>query len=228
MDFKVLQKKIPYKWKIQNVNTYSDNAQCVAYIDARDAMDLLDEAVGPENWRDHYERRDGLLYCRIDIRTENGEWIGKWDAGTPSDYEKDKGEISDSFKRAAVKWGIGRFLYDEKIKFIKVGYGDKNNKKKPFPVDENGKRIYDLTEYFKEKPPFKGDEYTNQTGTLEQNALREAKLKLKSLVEKKGVKVTKDNMEEVIDCINYNAGTSIKKIPTKIDELNELISLFNN
>lgn len=83
------------------------------YIDARFVMDRLDEAVGPENWRDVYEEAgNGSVRCGLSVRVGN-EWITKWDVGDQSDIEPTKGAHSDAFKRAAVKWGIGRDLYGD-------------------------------------------------------------------------------------------------------------------
>jgi hypothetical protein len=142
-----LKYKIPYKWKIQSFNRDKTKASCVAYIDARDVMDLLDKAVGFENWKDEYRYENNQWLCGLSIHNKNGEWVTKWDTGTAGDFEAEKSAISDSFKRAGVKWGIGRFLYDLKIKWVDI-----KNKQ---PVDPNGKRIYDLTEYFKPKKKLK-------------------------------------------------------------------------
>lgn len=80
------------------------------YKDARVDMDILDETVGSENWqRRHYEVK-GNMYCSVGIKCD-GEWVWKDDCGTESNTEKEKGEASDSFKRACVNWGIGRELY---------------------------------------------------------------------------------------------------------------------
>ena len=134
-----LKYPIPYKWKIQSVK--GSKAQCVAYIDARDVMDLLDRALGIQNWRDSYYRdTKGSLVCRLELRVDS-EWVAKEDMGTESQFESEKGEYSDAFKRAAVKWGIGRFLYDLEIKWIDVN-------EKSQPIDKQGARIYDLTDYF--------------------------------------------------------------------------------
>ena len=80
------------------------------YKDARSDMNMLDEVVGAENWQCKYEEHKGTLFCYIGIRVEN-EWIWKGDAGAPSNMESQKGEASDAFKRAAVRWGLGRALY---------------------------------------------------------------------------------------------------------------------
>ena len=87
------------------------------YKNARCDMNILDETVGSENWqREHYECK-GNLFCRVGInvnysRPEQGEkWVWKSDCGVESNTEAQKGEASDSFKRACFNWGIGRELY---------------------------------------------------------------------------------------------------------------------
>ena len=95
------------------------------YKDARVDMNILDETVGAENWqREHYECK-GNLFCRVGIffgghtieckpdgiYGDAGKWVWKSDCGVESNTEAQKGEASDSFKRACFNWGIGRSLY---------------------------------------------------------------------------------------------------------------------
>ena len=89
------------------------------YKDARCDMKILDETVGEFNWqRDHKECK-GNLYCGISIYDENKkQWVTKWDCGSESNTEKEKGEASDSFKRAGFNWGIGRELYTSPFVWI--------------------------------------------------------------------------------------------------------------
>lgn len=92
---------------------------CVAllYKDARVDQNILDETVGAERWqREHYEVK-GNLFCRVGIKCGD-EWVWKSDCGTESNTEKEKGEASDSFKRACFNWGIGRELYTSPFIFI--------------------------------------------------------------------------------------------------------------
>ncbi len=101
------------------------------YKDARCDMNILDETVGEQNWqREHYECK-GNLFCRVGILIDT-VWIWKSDCGTESNTEAQKGEASDSFKRACFNWGIGRELYT--APFIWVKNGD---------VQLNGKKTYD-------------------------------------------------------------------------------------
>ena len=89
----------------------------LTYVDARFVMERLDQTVGVANWQDAYrkadESKDGIV-GRIGIlveRDDGEEWVWKEDVGTESNIEETKGSYSDAFKRAAVKWGVGRDLY---------------------------------------------------------------------------------------------------------------------
>ena len=106
------------------------------YKDARVDMNILDETVGAECWqREHYECK-GNLFCRVGIcvETKKGEsvfpeWVWKSDCGVESNTEAQKGEASDSFKRACFNWGIGRELYTAPFIWIPADkYNIKNGK----------------------------------------------------------------------------------------------------
>lgn len=82
------------------------------FKDARADQKILDETYGPMGWKRSHQSIDGNLYCTVEVwDTRKGEWIGKQDVGTAGYTEKEKGQASDSFKRACVNWGIGRELY---------------------------------------------------------------------------------------------------------------------
>jgi len=90
-------------------------AQIAPYVDSRAIQDRLDEVVGPENWTDEYRDSNvatgsGFI-CTLSIKVDD-VWIPKSDgAGLDRNTETFKSGISDALKRAAVKWGIGRYLY---------------------------------------------------------------------------------------------------------------------
>lgn len=98
-------------WRAQHLTKDGKKALALAYIDARDVMALLDAVVGPENWQRRYPIANSKTCCEIGIRI-NGEWIWKADGAGDTDVEAEKGAFSDAFKRAAVSWGIARYLYD--------------------------------------------------------------------------------------------------------------------
>lgn len=109
------------------VSTISEKGVSILlYKDARVDMNILDETLGAENWQRTHEVIGGNLYCNVGIRVarEDGtaEWIWKQDVGTESYTEKEKGQASDSFKRACFNLGIGRELYT--APFIWVNAGD--------------------------------------------------------------------------------------------------------
>lgn len=97
-------------FRVQSINK-GGYATILAYKDARYDQRVLDDVVGPENWQKDYKIIDGNLYCGIGIYVNN-HWVWKWDVGTESNTEKEKGQASDAQKRAGFAWGIGRELYD--------------------------------------------------------------------------------------------------------------------
>lgn len=82
----------------------------IPYMNRGAVMNRLDAVCGPENWQDDYfPGPGGGVMCKLSIRI-NGEWITKSDGAENTNFESIKGGISDAFKRAATKWGIGRYL----------------------------------------------------------------------------------------------------------------------
>ena len=82
------------------------------YKDARADMKILDEAVGNLYWTREHKVINNSLFCRVSIYDDTlGQWVYKEDVGTESHTEQEKGQASDSFKRACTNWGIGRELY---------------------------------------------------------------------------------------------------------------------
>jgi hypothetical protein len=101
------------RWKPQAVS--GARALAIPYLDARAVQDRLDRVLGPGNWSDDYQvLTDGSVMCRLRVRVD-GEWITKTDVGSqseqPDEGDRMKSAFSDALKRAAVKYGIGRFLY---------------------------------------------------------------------------------------------------------------------
>lgn len=89
------------------------------YKDARVDMTLLDEAIGPLEWKREHKLVGTNLHCIVSIWNDKiKEWVSKEDVGTESMTEKTKGEASDSFKRACFNWGIGRELYTSPFIYI--------------------------------------------------------------------------------------------------------------
>ena len=127
------------------VGTVTDKGvSLLMYKDARVDMRLLDEVVGPMNWKRNHELINGNLFCTVSIRDEKtGEWVSKQDVGVESNTEKEKGQASDAFKRACFNWGIGRELYTCPFVWItlaenewKMGTGGKKQPRTRFYVKD--------------------------------------------------------------------------------------------
>lgn len=115
------------------VGTISEKGlSLLLYKDARADMKILDETFGAMNWQRQHELIGDNLYCTVRIWDESkNQWISKMDVGTESYTEKEKGQASDSFKRACVSVGIGRELYSAPfiwIPAIKVNIQKKNDR----------------------------------------------------------------------------------------------------
>lgn len=120
-------------WRVGSTNkrNWSEGkprrGQVLAYIDARDVMRRLDEVVGPAGWQAEYTPMpNGTTCCRLGILLPTTyaqdphkmEWVWKSNGAGATDVEGEKGAYSDAFKRAAVLWGIGQYLYDIKSPWI--------------------------------------------------------------------------------------------------------------
>ena len=104
--------------RVAQTNIYNNNGQQVVkvnlllYKNARVDMKILDELFTPFGWKRTHRLIGDRLYCQVELwDAEKKEWICKEDVGVESNTEAEKGQASDSFKRACVNWGIGRELY---------------------------------------------------------------------------------------------------------------------
>lgn len=114
-------------WRVGSMNADKTKGMALAYLDSRDVQDRLDEVCGPENWQCRYQLLGKTTVCEIGILLPQpaGEgkihdWVWKADGAGESDIEAEKGAMSDSFKRSAVKWGVGRYLYDLDSPWVEI------------------------------------------------------------------------------------------------------------
>ena len=115
------------EWRLQK--TFESQGRmtgiAVPYVTNRAIQNRLDSVVGPENWYNQYQpwhaagKKEAQI-CGISIHFEDRGFITKWDGAEDSDVEPIKGGLSDSMKRAAVQWGIGRVLYNMNAVFVDV------------------------------------------------------------------------------------------------------------
>jgi hypothetical protein len=239
MNLQDLKKEVPYKYKPQSVKY--GKATMVAYIDARDVQDLLDDVVGPENWATDYRVINENMFCGIGVSTEKG-WVWKWDCGVESNVEQEKGEASDAFKRAAVQWGIGRFLYRLGIVELKTAmYKDKEK-----PATDDGKILWtndEISEYIRNRKESKGPTPINlrtaptapakyatpaKEPTYSKSASSEDTMKKVAALDKGGVK-GKDCIKKYLSDFNKAKGTTYKLSDlTTDDKLIALVDFINN
>ncbi|WP_131099838.1 Rad52/Rad22 family DNA repair protein [Bacillus sp. SYJ] len=125
-----LQAEFPFEqlgWKV--TNTFESQGRFFAYVapfvDARAIQDRFDEVFGIDNWQVSYEKwGEKATKCTISVFL-NERWISKEDGSEESDYSSVKGGFSNSLKRAAVLWGVGRYLYN--VKPTKVELSTRSN-----------------------------------------------------------------------------------------------------
>lgn len=210
------------------------------FKDARVDQRLLDEIFTPFGWKRTHQMIDGNLYCTVEIwDKEKQQWIGKQDVGTASYSEKEKGQASDSFKRACFNWGIGRELYTAPFIWIPVEKaaiqrkGDKYTSYHRFSVfsisyngqreitalsivNERGELVYEkkgpsVKENQKKEEPQKTETLTPlQKKTLEKE-LERTGVSLETVLERYGI----HTLEEMTGEIYKKALQGLKKTKTK-------------
>lgn len=154
--FEEFGKPFPYSdvhWRLQYVDTEENQGLAIPYLDARAIADRFDEVLGQGNWRDEYtpwhkytetvtehnkpkEKNKCSQLCTIYVYDdERKEWVGKTDGAENTDIESVKGGLSDAFKRAAVKWNVGRYMYKMKPVWVMV-----KKKGKGYDIDPSEKK----------------------------------------------------------------------------------------
>ena len=109
---------------------YGGSALLLLYKDARVDMTILDETFGAMHWKRSHKEVKGNLFCTISVFDElQNQWVDKEDVGIESMTEAEKGEASDSFKRAGTNWGIGRELYTSPKIMVPLDSGEYKDKK---------------------------------------------------------------------------------------------------
>lgn len=123
LDLRKLAEPFPpdeIEWRVGSTTANKDRGLALAYLTARHVMDRLDEVCGPEGWQvSYHETPKGRVIGTISIKV-GSDWISKSDGAGETDVEGEKGAISDALKRAAVPWGIGRYLYTLESPWVEI------------------------------------------------------------------------------------------------------------
>ena len=149
------------EWRIQMAFESSMQGIAIPYVTNRAIQNRLDEVVGPQNWYNEYQpwhgtgKREAQI-CGISIYFEGRGFITKWDGAEDSDIEPVKGGLSDSMKRAAVQWGIGRVLYNMDTVFVGIEKKGKSYVIKPSERPKLDKAYMDMLAKLKLKPAAPG------------------------------------------------------------------------
>lgn len=110
---------IAVSWRIGATTSDKTKGMALAYLDARDVMDRLDEVCTPGGWEARYPHAGQKTVCEIGILCGD-RWVYKANGAGDTDIEQEKGALSDAFKRAAVLWGIGRYLYHIQSPWVEI------------------------------------------------------------------------------------------------------------
>lgn len=156
------------------------------FKDARVDQRILDETFTPFGWKRTHQCIDGNLYCTVEIwDREKRQWIAKQDVGTTSYSEKEKGQASDSFKRACFNWGLGRELYTAPFIWVPAGKVNIQKKENRFVtsdrfsvqsigynlqreisalvvINQNGQKVFELRQKPEQKREQKAEQKTEQ------------------------------------------------------------------
>jgi hypothetical protein len=111
------------EWRVGRGGKTNDKvwAQVLAYVTNRAIMERLDTVCSPENWANMFKEWHGAAQlCGISIQVAPDQWVTKWDGAPGTHVEEIKGGLSDAMKRAAVQWGIGRYLYRLGVSYANI------------------------------------------------------------------------------------------------------------
>jgi hypothetical protein len=132
--------KNDWEWRAERVGITNNKPWCnvVPYIKNRAIQERLDSVCGSENWKNEFVQwREKSQLCGISIYDDQKkEWVTKWDGADDTHFESTKGGLSASMKRAAVQWGIGRHLYEEKGKFAECSLEKKRGWERAITKDK--------------------------------------------------------------------------------------------
>lgn len=213
--------------------TSSNGASLLLYKDARCDMRILDECFGITGWQRSHELINGNLFCCVEIwDSEKKMWIRKQDVGTESNTEKEKGQASDSFKRACFNLGIGRELYTSPFIWVTTNsseYDTKGKFKTKFVVTSigyNENREINSLKIADNKgvERFSFSEGKVQTKTTQAKTEPKAEVKAKP-------EVKKDYIQSLIDTLNPDNDLSLITVLTDIKNaktIPTLTTLYNS
>lgn len=202
-------------WRAQTVSRNGNKALALAYLDARDVMERLD-TMCPHGWEsEHYDCGSGRMGCKIGIWITPDRILWRSDGAGATQVEAEKGAFSDALKRAAVSWGIGRYLYDLGNTWV------------PCEAKENGKDNYGNTKWRFVK--FNDDPWRHTRQTQAKETEAEIKQKTRNWVDGLKKSFTEAPHETAIDALWEQKIVDIRKLGKRFDDLHkELVDHVEN
>ena len=218
--------------RISTINVYG--LRLLLYKDARVDQKILDEMFTPFGWQRTHQEIDGKLYCTVSVWDDTRQqWISKQDVGTASYSDKEKGQASDSFKRACFNWGIGRELYtapdiwvpasrvhirenrdkkghyttSDRFSVQSIAYDEHREVSALVIVDQDGKSVFQMGQGQRAPQPEKTDPYLG----LLQHELERTGISLGSVLERYEIK----DMSQMTPDIYVKALNGLMKTKTK-------------
>ncbi|WP_345985297.1 Rad52/Rad22 family DNA repair protein [Sulfurimonas sp. HSL-1656] len=199
------------EWRVQASGKAGDRIWCrvIAYVTNRAIQTRLDSVFGIFGWQNEYKPSPNMAgtICGISVNVD-GKWVTKWDGAEDTAIESTKGGLSGSMKRAAVQWGIGRYLYDVDAEYAPVITVDDFKKLQRNEKDEYKKAKTKEDEYFYWKPPVLPERFQPK-----KHVTPSIVKKIEELAEKTDtdVKSICDNygVDEIVDLYGDEAGEAI-------------------
>ena len=218
--------------RVSTINVYG--LRLLLYKDARVDQKVLDEMFTPFGWQRTHQEIEGKLYCTVSVWDDTRQqWISKQDVGTASYSDKEKGQASDSFKRACFNWGIGRELYtapdiwvpasrvhirenrdkkghyttSDRFSVQSIAYDEHREVSALVIVDQDGKSVFQMGQGQRAPQPEKTDPYLG----LLQHELERTGISLGSVLERYEIK----DMSQMTPDIYVKALNGLMKTKTK-------------
>jgi hypothetical protein len=211
-------KKEDLEWRVQASDKMHDGrvwCRVIAYVTNRAIQSRLDNIFGVFGWQNEYKPSPNMsgTLCGISVNY-NGVWVTKWDGAEDTAIEATKGGLSGSMKRAAVQWGIGRYLYDVEAEYATVISPDDFKKLQRHEKDKYEKAKLKDRSFFYWKPPTLPERF--QPKKHVQPSV------MKTIVElaedtQTDIKAICDNfgVDELHDMYTDEAGTAVQMLLTK-------------
>lgn len=202
------------EWRVQRAmrTKTGDKAIVVPYITNRAIQNRLDEIFGLDGWKNEFREIHKGIICGINCLI-NGNWIMKWDGSDLTNIEATKGGLSGSMKRAAVQWGIGRYLYNLSEYWVDVK--DKGKHYINSKVKAGKEEVY-ITGYWDEPelPSWALPKVEQKGISLSQKREIETKVKtLKDLINKDAITIYQElHISDIEQLTEDQAKESIKQL----------------